>query len=66
MKKLLPIMAFAAIVLAGCGGSASKKGSTESETREIEIIDSITSRIDSLKMDIEESSRELDEMLEGI
>ena len=69
MRKIICLIAFAVFLLAGCNVTTSKKESKEKaarETAEIEKDDSISRQIDSVKTDIESSTKQVDSLLNGL
>ncbi len=67
MKNLILTTSMFALFLLGCGGNAEQQAQEEAEAaqlqEEIETIDSLSTELETLKNDIEESSENLDELL---
>jgi septal ring factor EnvC (AmiA/AmiB activator) len=66
MKKLLMAMFVLSIVSFSCTDKKKENALNEEQKEEVMKLDSETEEIENVKKDIEESSKELDELLEDI
>lgn len=63
MKKFIFTIMAASLLIAGCGPSASEKKEIEKLEAEAVELDSISDVIETAKQDIEETAKELDELI---
>lgn len=63
MKKIIFTIMAASLLIAGCGPSASEKKEIEKLEAEALELDSISDVIETAKQDIEETTKELDELI---
>jgi PBP1b-binding outer membrane lipoprotein LpoB len=63
MKKIIFTIMAASLLIAGCGPSASEKKEIEKLEAEAVELDSISDVIETAKQDLEDTAKELDELI---
>jgi PBP1b-binding outer membrane lipoprotein LpoB len=63
MKKIIFTIMAASLLIAGCGPSASEKKEIEKLEAEAIELDSISDVIETAKQDLEDTAKELDELI---
>lgn len=63
MRKTIFVLAFAATILAGCSGASNKKEAVKSDETIVKTLDSLSNEVDKAKKDIENSSKQVDSLI---
>lgn len=66
MKKFIFALSVASLFLLSCGTGASKQEAEEEQAKEVTKLDSLSEQIDQTKKSIEESTKELDELVNNL